>query len=93
MLGGYSTDSLRDGASVRLIARPEDIEILPPAELASNQIDATVEQVDYLGDRFEYYVRAAGAVFVLSAPKRDRYPVGAKVRLSFDPSSVTIHPR
>ena len=78
---------------VRLIARPEDIEILPPAELASNQIDATVEQVDYLGDRFEYYVRAAGAVFVLSAPKRDRYPVGAKVRVSFDPSAVTIHPR
>ena len=81
VLGGHSTDSLHDGAAVRLIARPEDIEILPPAELASNQIDATVEQVDYLGDRFEYYVRAAGAVFVLSAPKRDRYPVGAKVRL------------
>ena len=93
VLGGHSTDSLRDGAAVRLIARPEDIEILPLAELASNQIDATVEQVDYLGDRFEYYVRAAGAVLVLSAPKRDRYPIGAKVRLSFDPSSVTIHPR
>ena len=93
VLGGHLTDSLHDGAAVRLIARPEDIEILPPAELASNQIDATVEQVDYLGDRFEYYVRAAGAVLVLSAPKRDRYPVGAKVRLSFDPSAVTIHPR
>jgi ABC-type Fe3+/spermidine/putrescine transport system ATPase subunit len=92
-VSAYSTDSLRDGAPVRLIARPEDIEILPPAEPASNQIDATVEQVDYLGDRFEYYVRAAGAVLVLSAPKRDRYPIGAKVRLSFDPSSVTIHPR
>jgi ABC-type Fe3+/spermidine/putrescine transport system ATPase subunit len=91
--GAHSTDSLHDGAPVRLIARPEDIEILPPAELGSNQIDATVEQVDYLGDRFEYYVRAAGAVLVLSAPKRDRYQVGAKVRLSFDPSSVTIHPR
>jgi len=58
-VSAYSTDSLRDGAPVRLIARPEDIEILPPAELASNQIDATVEQVDYLGDRFEYYVRGA----------------------------------
>jgi ABC-type Fe3+/spermidine/putrescine transport system ATPase subunit len=91
--GAHSTDSLHDGAAVRLISRPEDIEILPPAELASNQIDAAVEQVDYLGDRFEYYVRAAGAVLVLSAPKRDRYQVGAKVRLSFDPSSVTIHPR
>ena len=93
VLGGHLTDSLHDGAAVRLIARPEDIEILPPAELASNQIDATVEQVDYLGDRFEYYVRGAGAVFVLSSPKRDRYPVGAKVRVSFDPSAVTIHPR
>jgi ABC-type Fe3+/spermidine/putrescine transport system ATPase subunit len=93
VLGGHLTDSLHDGAAVRLIARPEDIEILPPAELASNQIDATVEQVDYLGDRFEYYLRGAGALFVLSAPKRDRYPVDSKVRVSFDPSAVTIHPR
>src|SRR5439155_584294 len=50
--GAHLTDSLLDGAAVRLIARPEDIEILPPAELASTQIDAAVEQVDYLGDRF-----------------------------------------
>ena len=69
-----STDSLRDGAPVRLIARPEDIEILPPAELASNQIDATVEQVDYLGDRFEYYVRAAGAVLFCPRPKARPLP-------------------
>jgi ABC-type Fe3+/spermidine/putrescine transport system ATPase subunit len=88
-----SSDSMRDETPVRLIARPEDIQILPPAELALNQIDAAVEQVDYLGDRFEYYVRAAGAILLLSASKRERYPVGAKVRLSFDPNSVSVHPR
>jgi len=86
-------DSLRDGAAVRLSARPENIEILPAAALGKNQIDGVVEQVDYLGDRFEYHVRTAGALLVLSAPKRDRYGSGAKIRLSFEPSCLSVHPR
>jgi ABC-type Fe3+/spermidine/putrescine transport system ATPase subunit len=86
-------DSLRDGAAVRLSARPEDIEILPAAELGENQIDGVVEQVDYLGDRFEYHVRAAGALLVVSAPKRDRYGSGSKIRLSFAPSCLSVYPR
>jgi ABC-type Fe3+/spermidine/putrescine transport system ATPase subunit len=86
-------DSLRDGAAVRLSARPEDIAILPAAELGKNQIDGVVEQVDYLGDRFEYHVRAGGALLVLSAPKRDRYSSGAKIRLSLEPSCLSVRPR
>ena len=79
---------------MRLIARPEDIEILPPGGtcIESDRRDRR-SSVDYLGDRFEYCVRRRARVLVLSAPKRDRYPIGAKVRLSFDPSAVTIHPR
>lgn len=86
-------DSLSDGAAVRLSARPEDVVILPAAELGDNQIDAIVEQIGYLGDRFEYHVRVAGALLVLSASKRERYRPGSKVRLSFEPSCLSVHPR
>jgi ABC-type Fe3+/spermidine/putrescine transport system ATPase subunit len=86
-----STDSFADGALVRLITRPEDIAILPPDRLEPTQIDATVEQVDYLGDRFEYYVRAADTLLILTATKKHRYPIGAKVRLGFDPARLSLY--
>ncbi|MGN6719777.1 MAG: TOBE domain-containing protein, partial [Candidatus Binatia bacterium] len=86
-----STGSLTDGARVRLITRPEDIVILPPDRLEPTQIDAIVEQVDYLGDCFEYYLRTAGALLILTAPKKDRYAVGAKVRLGFDPARLSLY--
>ncbi len=86
-------ETLRDGAAVRVSARPEDIEILPEAEPVPNQIGAIIDQVGYLGDRFEYHVRAAGALLVLSAPKKARYGPGAKIRLGFEPSCLIVHPR
>jgi iron(III) transport system ATP-binding protein len=86
-------DSLADGASVRLSARPEDIQLLPAADLEPNQIAATIEQLDYLGDRFECSVRTGDAILVLPVPKKERYVIGATVRLSFDPKSVSIHLR
>jgi ABC-type Fe3+/spermidine/putrescine transport system ATPase subunit len=85
--------SLSDGAAVRLFTRPEDIEILPAGELSHNQLPALVEQVDYLGDRFEYHVRAAGALFVLPADKKERHAVGAQVRLCFDPQRLNVQSR
>ena len=88
-----SANSLTDGELVRLITRPEDVAILPLDKLESTQLEAAVEQVDYLGDRFEYYVRAAGALLILTAPKKDRYAVGAKVRLGFDPARLSLYSR
>jgi len=86
-----ATASFLDGALVRLITRPEDIAILPPDGLEPTQVDATVEQVDYLGDRFEYYVRAADTLLILTATKKHRYPIGAKVRLGFDPARLSLY--
>jgi ABC-type Fe3+/spermidine/putrescine transport system ATPase subunit len=85
--------SLSDGAAVRLFTRPEDIQILPAGQLSHNQLPALVEQVDYLGDRFEYHVRAAGALFILPADKKERHAVGAQVRLCFDPRRLNAQPR
>jgi len=78
------SESLSHGTRVRVLTRPEDVEILGASELTANQLAATIEQVAYLGDRFEYHVRAAGVQFVLSAPKKQRFRPGDAVRLSLD---------
>ena len=80
------------GESVRVLTRPEDIQILPAGEIERNQIPAKIEQIAYLGDHFEYHVQAGGVSFVISASKRERHEIGSPVRLSFDPERLTIHP-
>jgi ABC-type Fe3+/spermidine/putrescine transport system ATPase subunit len=82
--------SFADSSSVRVTLRPEDIEIFPNGELQINQIPAVIEQVAYLGERFEYQVHACGVSFVLSATKKQRYSAGAAVRLAIDPERVNL---
>lgn len=82
-----------EGEQVRVISRPEDIEILPIGEVCPNQVVARVEEVAYLGDHLEYSVRAGGRSFVISAGKKKRYPAGSEIRLIFDPDRLTILPR
>jgi iron(III) transport system ATP-binding protein len=82
-----------DGAPAHLFVRPEDIEIFSAGELSpQDEIRATIEEVAYLGDHFEYSVGAGGKHFILSAGKKNRYPVGAQVRLRFDPSRLNPRP-
>ncbi len=79
-----------DGAPVHLQTRPEDIEILADGELHPYQMLATVDQVAYLGESFEYHVRASGIAFVLTAAKKYRYQIGESMRLALDPSRLHI---
>jgi ABC-type Fe3+/spermidine/putrescine transport system ATPase subunit len=92
VLDSEKGDLLSGGEKVRLIARPEDIEILPVAEVATNQLLARIEQIAYLGDHIEYHVKVAGVSFVLPAAKRQRFAVGGDVRLSLDPARLTVRP-
>jgi ABC-type Fe3+/spermidine/putrescine transport system ATPase subunit len=85
--------SFNDGTGVRILSRPEDISLLGQGELAANQVSGKVEHVAYMGDHLEYTIEAAGRTLVLPAPKRDNYPVGADVRLVFDPARVTALPQ
>jgi ABC-type Fe3+/spermidine/putrescine transport system ATPase subunit len=84
--------SFRDGVQVRVLTRPEDIEMFPAGKPLQNQIIAVVEQVAYLGERFEYHVQAAGVSFVLSAPKKQRFSAGDAVRLALDPDHLNVRP-
>jgi ABC-type Fe3+/spermidine/putrescine transport system ATPase subunit len=85
--------SFAGGEAVRIVTRPEDIEILPPGELSHNQLRATIEEVAYLGDHFEYQVQAGGNAFVLSATKRQKHSIGSEVRLGFDPETLSVRRR
>jgi iron(III) transport system ATP-binding protein len=85
--------SFGEGADVRILSRPEDVSLLPAGELAPNQVAGKVEHVAYMGDHLEYTIEAAGRTLLMPASKRDNYPIGAGVRLVFDPARVTALPQ
>jgi ABC-type Fe3+/spermidine/putrescine transport system ATPase subunit len=90
ILGEDHCGCFTDGNQVRVISRPEDIDILPMGETGVNQAVAKIDEVAYLGDHIEYNVSAGGRSFVLSAGKKARYQVGSQVRLAFDPERLTV---
>ena len=79
-----------EGETIRVVCRPEDIQILPDGPAAPNEVNAKVNEVAYLGDRLEYTVGACGRTFVIFAGKQQRYPAGAEIRLAFDPAHFTL---
>ncbi len=83
--------SVAQRLSVRVTLRPEDLEILASGELQINQIAGIIEQVAYLGERFEYQITACGVSFVLSTSKKQRYYAGDAVRLAIDPARLNLH--
>jgi iron(III) transport system ATP-binding protein len=92
LLSGDHIGKFSEGEEVRVISRPEDVEILPAGEASRNQVRAKVEEVAYLGDRFEYSINAGGRTFVLSAGKKVRFSSGSEVLLAFDPEHLTVLP-
>jgi len=92
-LANAMADSLADGAPARVITRPENVEICAAGRPAQNQLAATIEQVAYLGERFEYHVKAAGVSFVLFAPKKQRFHAGEIVQLALDPARLNVRPQ
>ncbi len=86
-------DRFGDGERVRIISRPEDIDILHMGDVCPNELIAKVEEVVYVGDHFECNVSAGGRSFVLSAGKKQRYSVGSEVRLALDPDRLTVLPQ
>ena len=91
-LGNEQATLFSGGELVRILTRPEDMEILAPGELEQNQLPGRIQHVAYLGDRFEYHVVAAGATFVLETTKKNRFDAGAEVRVTVDPARFTLRP-
>jgi ABC-type Fe3+/spermidine/putrescine transport system ATPase subunit len=82
----------RDGQTVRVLSRPEDIVLLPRSDGHLNHVAGVIERIAYMGNHLEYTISAAGRQLVLPVAKKDQYPVGATVSLAFDPACVTVVP-
>ena len=85
--------AFKDGDGVRILSRPEDVTLLPMGTAEPNQVVGKVEHVAYMGDHLEYTIAAAGRTLVLPASKKNSYPIGAEVRLAFDPARATALPQ
>ena len=91
-LGGATIDALTDGAMARVFTRPEDVEISAGDGRAANHLAGIIEQVAYLGDRFEYHVKAAGVSLVVLTSKKQRFHTGEAVHLALDPARLNVRP-
>ena len=87
-LGGLTlvTAALKEtgpGRKVLLFARPNEVELLRPAEPAdTNVFEARVEKVTYLGDTMDYRLTfGQGLELRVQTDARNRYGPGAAVRL------------
>jgi len=89
-IGENHHGSFAEGETVRVVCRPEDIQILPNGPAGPNQVKAKVNEVAYLGDRLEYTVGVCGRTLVLFGGKQGRYPAGAEIRLVFDPAHLAL---
>jgi ABC-type sugar transport system ATPase subunit len=88
-LAGASSDGDRR-ALARVFTRPEDVEISANGGQGANQLAGIIEQVAYLGDRFEYHVKAAGVSLVLLASKKQRFNAGEAIQLGLDPARLNV---
>jgi ABC-type Fe3+/spermidine/putrescine transport system ATPase subunit len=87
-----SATVLTDGTLAKIFTRPEDVEISSGGTNETNRVAGVVEQVAYLGDRFEYHVKAAGVLLVLLAAKKQRFKIGETIALALDPARLNVRP-
>jgi spermidine/putrescine ABC transporter ATP-binding subunit len=81
---------LAPGAAVRLVLRPESIEIL---RAGTGQLRGTVESRTFLGEKIEYVVRCADEALQVvrhNAGPGEVIPDGATVSLRFGEDAVTV---
>jgi spermidine/putrescine transport system ATP-binding protein len=85
----------RTGGPIDLSVRPEAIRIANRNGRVHDQpdsLEATVEQVAYLGSAVQYRVRTSGglAISVLSPKSGSRFTRGDEVELAFSPADVLV---
>jgi ABC-type Fe3+/spermidine/putrescine transport system ATPase subunit len=82
------------GQSVMVAIRPEKISISGRAsEGQSNMIQAQLQAVHFLGDRYEYTVQVGAETRVLVSPASQPLQAGEKVFLELKSEGITLWPR
>lgn len=92
-----SSSSANDGTvgqPVMVAIRPEQIELWGSApEGQSNIVQANLEAVQFLGDRYEYTVRLGTERHVLLSPPSQHLKAGEKIFLKLKPEGITLWAR
>jgi ABC-type Fe3+/spermidine/putrescine transport system ATPase subunit len=82
------------GQSVMVAIRPEKIAILGRAsEGQANMIQANLQAVHFLGDRYEYTVQLGAETRVLVSPASQHLKAGENVFLELKSEGITLWPR
>ena len=82
------------GQSVMVAIRPEQVSILGTmADGRPNTIQADLQSVLFLGDRYEYTVEIGSETRVLVSPASKRVKRGDKIFLELKPEGMTLWPR
>ena len=79
------------GALVSVSIRPEHVQIMADgAAPAPNELTAVVDDVSYVGDRYECTLRLGETEIVLEAPHSLELRAGQPVRLALDPTALKV---
>lgn len=82
------------GQGVMVAIRPEDITLCGGRpEGQANMVEASLQAVHFLGDRYEYTVRLGSETRVLVSPAAQQLKAGDKVFLNLKPEGMTLWPR
>ncbi|HEY2988357.1 MAG TPA: ABC transporter ATP-binding protein [Candidatus Binatia bacterium] len=91
---GDRTTGSPTAGQVLATVRPEDLQIVAEKRAPKdNEIEAEVQDIINLGDRYEIALKGCDADFVLQAPKRLRVKSRDRLLLAVDPLRVKIWPR
>ena len=86
--------ALSAGQGVMVAIRPEQVSILGTrADGRPNTIQADLQFVQFLGDRYEYTVEIGSETRVLVSPASQQVKRGDKIFLELKPEGITLWPR
>jgi ABC-type Fe3+/spermidine/putrescine transport system ATPase subunit len=82
------------GQGVMVAIRPEQVSLSAERrEGQSNRVEAVLQSVLFLGDRYEYTVTLGSESRVLTSPAAQNLKAGGGVFLDLKPESMTVWPR
>jgi iron(III) transport system ATP-binding protein len=86
-----SPDAFKVGQEVLVAIRPEKVTVWSSAPNGKNNlVQATLESVHFLGDRYEYTVRIGDETRLLNLPVAETRKAGEKIYLELKPEEITL---
>jgi iron(III) transport system ATP-binding protein len=90
---GSVNGSLAVGQGVTVAIRPEQVNLTAGRQDGrANMVEATLQTVQFLGDRYEYTVTLGGETRVLASPEPQNLKSGDRVYLELKPEGMTLWP-